>query len=719
MAIENSDFYPYMQNRESSWLKFNQRVLFEANRAKSPLLERLKYISIFTSNLGEFFMVRVGTLTDYAQFDKSYFDNKTGKTAQEQLDEIFESVLPLYAVRCEAYNTVMGELADIGIKLHKPEDLDPEQQKVLRKYFFHNVAPLLSPQIIDSRHPFPHLANLQLHIAVTLEKKKGVLYGIIAIPTEMNRLVSFGVDGEYVLLEDLILYFTDDIFSIYKVLEKNIIAVTRNADIDTEDDFLDENIDYRAHMKNILKKRQRLSPVRLEFQMPAQQGIFNYLTEKLSLRPEQVFIANAPLDLSFCFTLDKDLSAEKKQELLWQPHIPSEALYEQMRGKMLKHFDDGEDILLSYPYDSIMPFLSLIHEASSDPSVLSIKITLYRIDMHSRLAESLIQAVENGKEVVILMELRARFDEKNNIEWASRLEESGCRIIYGLQRFKVHSKVCLITRKTADKINFITLIGTGNFNEKTAKLYTDLAVLTTHQEIGLDASNFFNNLLLGNLEGHYEHLWVAPNSFKYNLMSCINEERQKAIKGQEGRIIFKCNSLTDKDVIETLAKASCDGVKVSLIVRGICCIIPQLEDFTANITVISIVGKFLEHSRIFTFGTGAAAKVYISSADLMTRNTERRVEVAAPIYNQELKRKVLKMLDLELRDNTHAWDLNSEGKYILRKPEKNQPIINSQEILTFQAQQATGKKVDAKPSRNVFQSALGKLKNSFRKKDTI
>jgi len=673
----------YMHNRELSWLKFNERVLHEANRVETPLLERLKFISIFTSNLDEFFMIRVGTLTDYALYGKNYSDNKTGMTAQEQLSEIFRATTPLYALRERAFSSVMEGLARHRVQLLKMQDLNANEVKMLKKLFTHEIMPLLSPQIIDSRHPFPHLNNKQIHIAVTLEDKKKILHGLVAMPVEMNRMVFLSDNYRFVLLEELIWYFSELLFSIYKILDKNIIAVTRNADINTEE-RLDEDMDFRLYMRNLLKKRQRLSPVRLELAYPAGSESLEYFCEKFSISISQIFYSTTPLDMSFCFALERNIDKETLKRLIWPAHIPAETMLPNKKASMLK-LVQSKDLLLSYPFESISPFLTLIRQAAEDNSVMSIKITLYRIDEHSNLAESLALAAENGKEVIVLVELRARFDEKNNIELAQWLEEAGCRVIYGLVGYKVHSKVCLITRKESGKIQYITQIGTGNYHEITAKQYTDLSLITANQDIGRDAANFFGNLLLGNLEGNYSYLWVAPGSFKSNALQCIEDERQKSLNGKSGAIIIKCNSLTDKEIIEKLAEASRDGVEISLIVRGICCLVPQVTSFTENVRVISIVGKFLEHSRIFCFGTGSAAKIFVSSADLMTRNTQRRVEVACPILNAGIKDRIQGMLEAMLRDNTQAWEQLSDTYYVSRYQPGSDLIINSQELFIHEA----------------------------------
>ena len=676
----------YMQNRELSWLKFNERVLLEANRTEVPLLERLKFISIFTSNLDEFFMIRVGSLSDSMLLGNEIYDNKTGMSMREQLDEIYRVIAPLYVLVGHAFSSVTHGLIKHGVEFVKMQDLTSSELKILKNHFVHNIMPLLSPSIIDTKHPFPHIQNKQLHIAVSLEKKKGTTFGLIAVPSEMERLVPLDRKGwRYVLLEDLILYFADLAFGSYSIIESCILAVTRNADVGTEDELLDEDMDFRQHMKALLKRRQRLAPVRLEMSTQVSPQLLDFLCVKLQIEPSQVFYSTAPLDLSFILTLGRYLDKDVQERLIWSAHVPVNPIPVSERGNMLA-LASKNDLLFSFPFESITPFLSMIRQAAEEPSVLSIKITLYRLDAQSKLAEYLILAAENGKEVIVLMELRARFDESNNIEWASRFEEAGCRVIYGLVGYKCHCKICLITSKYAGKLHYITQIGTGNYNEKTAKLYTDLSLITANQDIGRDAAAFFSNMLLGNLEGEYTHLWVAPNSFKTNILKKIEEQRQNVLKGKRGKIIIKCNSLTDNDIIDKLVVASDFGVEISMNIRGICCLVPQLPGVTDNISVFSVVGKFLEHTRIFCFGDGRDADIYISSGDFMTRNTERRVEIACPILDPDLKDRILWMLDVMFRDDTHAWDLFSDGRYILRKPVDLDNPINSQEFFTTEAQ---------------------------------
>ncbi|MCL2426523.1 MAG: polyphosphate kinase 1 [Oscillospiraceae bacterium] len=709
----------YMQNRELSWLKFNERVLLEANRADMPLMERFKFISIFTSNLDEFFMIRVGSLSDSVLLDNMLSDNKTGMSAMEQLDEIYRALPPLYELVGQAFFSVTQGLQKHGIEFVRIEDLSASELKTLKSHFMHNIMPFLSPSIIDTKHPFPHIHNMQMHIAVTLEKKRGTTFGLIAVPSELERLILLDGKGwRFVLLEELILYFADLTFGTYSIIEGCVIAVTRNADVGTDEEQLDEGIDFRQHMKALLKKRQRLAPVRLELTRSISPEMVNFLCSRLHLGPQQVFLSSAPLDLSFSFNWGWYFDKNILNRLVWPTHMPANPLPASVRGDMIKLISE-KDLLLSFPYESMLPFISLIRQATDNPSVLSIKITVYRLDAQSKLAEYLIQAAENGKEVIVLMELRARFDESNNIEWASRFEEAGCRVIYGLVGYKCHSKLCLITQRKSGKLHYITQIGTGNFNEKTAKLYTDLSLITANQEIGHDAAAFFSNMLIGNLEGEYTHLWVAPNSFKNNVMASIERERQKALTGMTGKIVIKCNSLTDRDIIEKLVEASADGVNIFMNVRGICCLVPELSGVTDNISIFSIVGKFLEHTRIFCFGEGADADIYISSADFMTRNTERRVEVACPILDVDLKNRIIWMLDTMFNDDTNAWDLRSDGNYVLRECVDPTHPRNSQEHFTIEAKSRAIqteeddlllKQDDSKPSsKHILKKSMNRL----------
>ena len=672
------DKYDYIDNRELSWLKFNERVLEEADCESTPLLERLKFISIFTTNLDEFFMVRVGTLNDYMKFIPDYSDDKTGMSAKEQLLEIYKNSETLYRLRDYVFKKLDVSLRENNINFEKMSNLDENKIKKVEKYFKRNILPVLSPQIIDVWHPFPFIPNKKLHIAVHLENKKNKLIGIIPVPEGIDRIIVLDKEkNSYLLLEDIILYFAQDIFSMYKFIDSTVMCITRNADIDTDLEIYDDSTDYRQHMKKLIKNRSKLSPVRIEMQKKMNKDFNKYFMEKLNLKKEQFFISETPLDVTYCFTLENLISENLKEKLTYTPFAPVQAVKtESMIEEVFK-----KDVLLHFPFESMKPFLQLIKEASNNSNVKAIKMTLYRISKESKLAGYLINAAENGKEVTVLMELRARFDEENNIEWAQKLEEAGCRVIYGTDGFKVHSKICLITYKDEDKFKYITQIGTGNYNEKTAKIYTDLSFMTSDEEIGIDADKFFKNMAMGNLSGIYKKLWIAPVGFKRNIIASIEEEIKKCEEGQTGTVIIKCNSFTDKDIIKTLIRASEKGVQVTLIIRGICCLVPGVTGKTDNIKVISIVGRFLEHSRIYAFGSKEERRIYISSGDMMTRNTEHRVEISCPIISEENKNKIEHILDVIMQDNVKARILQNDKKYIKLLSKEDEESINSQ--LTF------------------------------------
>ena len=672
------DKYDYIDNRELSWLKFNERVLEEADCESTPLLERLKFISIFTTNLDEFFMVRVGTLNDYMKFIPDYSDDKTGMSAKEQLLEIYKNSETLYRLRDYVFKKLDVSLRENNINFEKMSNLDENKIKKVEKYFKRNILPVLSPQIIDVWHPFPFIPNKKLHIAVHLENKKNKLIGIIPVPEGIDRIIVLDKEkNSYLLLEDIILYFAQDIFSMYKFIDSTVMCITRNADIDTDLEIYDDSTDYRQHMKKLIKNRSKLSPVRIEMQKKMNKDFNKYFMEKLNLKREQFFISETPLDVTYCFTLENLISENLKEKLTYTPFAPVQAAKtESMIEEVFK-----KDVLLHFPFESMKPFLQLIKEASNNSNVKAIKMTLYRISKESKLAGYLINAAENGKEVTVLMELRARFDEENNIEWAQKLEEAGCRVIYGTDGFKVHSKICLITYKDEDKFKYITQIGTGNYNEKTAKIYTDLSFMTSDEEIGIDADKFFKNMAMGNLSGIYKKLWIAPVGFKRNIIASIEEEIKKCEEGKTGTVIIKCNSFTDKDIIKTLIRASEKGVQVTLIIRGICCLVPGVTGKTDNIKVISIVGRFLEHSRIYAFGSKEERKIYISSGDMMTRNTEHRVEISCPIVSEESKEKIEHILDVIMKDNVKARILQNDKKYIKLLSKEDEESINSQ--LTF------------------------------------
>ena len=649
-------------NRELSWLKFNERVLEEAENPEVPLCERLTFASIYQSNLDEFFMVRVGSLYDQTLLDKKICENKTGMTSQEQIDAILKQTKLINKRKESVYEELMARVAEQGIRILRFNELDEDGARYLEGYFKSEIAPLISPTVIGRRQPFPFLKNKEIYaVAVLGAKGKKDRLGIIPCTSNIfGRLIAVpGMPGTYMLAEELILHFAPVVFKGYKIKSKSLLRITRNADIDA-DALYDEDLDYREFMAGLIKQRKKLAPIRLELSRDMDKKGIAVLCEYLELDENHVFMSSTPLDLSFVFQIQDLL--RKNPELYFPKRTPQKS--DQFQdGKSIIAQIKEEDKLLSYPYESIRPFLHLLTEAAEDPDVISIKMTLYRVAKQSKVVEALIEAAENGKEVVVLVELRARFDEENNIEWSRRLEDAGCQVIYGLDGYKVHSKLCLITRKNAGQVEYITQIGTGNYNEKTSRLYTDLSLMTSNVEIGLEASNVFQALSKGEVVEHTRHLLVAPKCLQNKVLDMLDEEIAHARNGEEAYAGFKLNSLTDKKIIDKLIEASEAGVKIDMIIRGICCLIPGVEGKTENIRIISIVGRFLEHSRIYIFGSKERRKYYIASADFMTRNTVRRVEVAAPVYNDKLKTKLQEMFDVMLSDNQKARKLEADGNY--------------------------------------------------------
>ena len=669
-------------NRELSWLKFNERVLEEAENHEVPLCERMSFISIYQSNLDEFFMVRVGSLQDQMLLNQKIRDNKTNMTAEEQIKAILKEVKRLNKRKDEAYENLMEKVAGYGIELIRFQDADAEEKKYLEQYFKQDILPLSSPTVVGKRQPFPFLRNKEIYAVVVLETKNGKeRLGIIPCTNNMlERLIELpGGKGRYMLSEELILHYIGEVFKGYKVKGKSLIRVVRNADIDA-DALYDEDLDYREFMADLMKERKKLSPVRLDMSREIDGNVVETLCRYLEITPSRVFRSKAPLDVSFIFQIQDLL--RMNPELFYEKRVPQKSS-DFRDGKSILEQIREEDRFLSYPYESIRPFLNMLNEAAEDDHVISIKMTLYRLAKQSKVIEALCEAAENGKEVVVLVELRARFDEENNIRWSRMLEKAGCQIIYGLEGYKVHSKLCLITRRGEDGIEYITQIGTGNYDEKTARLYTDLSLMTANEQIGMEAARVFQALTKGEIVEETEHLLVAPKCLQSKVTDMIDEEIRRARNGEETYIGLKLNSLTDKRIIDKLVEASCAGVRIDMIVRGICCLIPGVEGQTENIHVISIVGRFLEHSRIYIFGCGERAKYYIGSADFMTRNTVKRVEVAAPVYSGKIKQRVRGIFDLMLRDNKKAREEDAEGNYTLRKCE-GEPV-NAQEQLYQEA----------------------------------
>ena len=680
--------FSYTQNRELSWLRFNNRVLDEAFDETVPLFERLKFVSIFESNLDEFLMVRVGGLSDLAELKKQPVDNKSNMTASEQVDAVMAE-MPGLLTRWESiFKSIEGKLDTLGVHRARIDSLTPEERTFVTRYFQAYVSPVISPLVIDPRHPFPNLRNGALYLACGLDgvTDEESLLGLIEIPASMNRVVEIPSPAgtySYILLEDVILACLDSCFGSYKPLDRALIRVTRNADIDPDGEGVEEEEDYRQHMKRILKKRLRLQPVVLAVSGSLEKPTLKTIRKALELSRRSVFTCDIPLDLGYVFGIEGKIPEHLRNELLFTPFKPQPNptidMARSIREQVLQH-----DKLLFYPYEAMNPFLDLVHEAAYDPECISLRITLYRVAKQSRLCESLIDAAENGKEVTVLMELRARFDEQNNIEWAERLEEAGCTVIYGSEGFKCHSKICQLTYREGMALTRLTLLGTGNFNEKTAKLYSDFMLMTAHPGIGEDANLFFRNLSLGNLRGDYRFLGVAPVGLKPLIMRGLDREIQRALVGEPARVFFKLNSLTDREVIDKIAEASCAGVRVDMIIRGISCLKPGVAGKTENVHVRSIVGRFLEHARVYAFGVDSDM-IYLSSADMMTRNTEHRVEIAFPVLDPTCRALVHEYMGMQLRDNVKARSLTSDGTWVPVERKEDEKPFNSQEALLERA----------------------------------
>lgn len=676
---------PFFANRELSWLKFNERVIDEADDKRVPLCERLTFVSIFNSNLDEFYMVRVGSLYDQMILAKKSkqefitgFDNKSMMTAEQQLDAVFAETRELLHKKDKIYARLMYEFDSQGVKLISFNDVEYSDAVYLENYFNKSILPILSPQVIGKKNPFPFLKNKEIYAVALLGSKNNDKIGLVPCSNGIfDRLIPIPSDSrKYMLVEELILHFLPKIFKKYSVKSKSLIRIIRNADIDMDEAFFDEDMDYRDTMEQLIKERRRLCPVKLEYSRVLDDKVISELCKELKLDKKQVFYSESPLEMSFISKIQDDLRG--RRELFYERRVPQNSKQLDIKQPIMDQIAK-KDVLLSYPYESMHPLIKLLNEAGSDDRVLSIKMTLYRVAKNSQIVEALIEAAENGKEVVVLVELRARFDEENNIEWSRRLEEAGCKIIYGIEHIKVHSKLCLITYKDGEDFKYITHVGTGNFNEKTAKLYTDLALITSDVNIARETADVFNNLGLGDVVEHTEHLLVAPKCLQNKVLELIDDEIKKAQNGEEAYIGIKINSLTDKTIIEKLVEASMSGVKIDMVIRGISCMVAGIEGYTDNITITSIVGRFLEHSRIYIFGKGKTAKIYISSADFMTRNTIRRVEVATPVYDDGIKERILRMFNTMLSDNVKARIMANDGNYYKKDAVDGVSRLNSQE----------------------------------------
>ena len=689
---------PYMMNRELSWLKFNERVLNESGNPRVPLAERLTFASIYQSNLDEFYMVRVGTLMDQMESSEEIRENKTNMTSKEQVKAILEATRILDKKKDMIYEQLMGELEPQGIRIINFNRLSGEEGELLETYFDQEIAPYLSANIVSKQQPFPFLKNKEIY-AVALLATKSKKTKVAIIPCSNNvfkRLIDIPTrPGTFMLSEELILHFLPKLFPRYEIVEKSLLRITRNADIDTETIY-DEDMDYRDAMENLIKQRKRMNPVRMELSREINKKLVTEICKCVNVDKKHVFISKVPLDMSFVFAIQNYLRVQRKENLFFGKRSPR--MTDQLMDKeSLIGQIEKKDVLLSYPFENIKSFTNLLNEAAKDESVVSIKMTLYRLADKSQIVDALVDAAENGKEVVVLVELRARFDEESNIEYSRKLEEAGCRVIYGLNGYKVHSKLCLITRKTDNGLSYITQIGTGNYNEKTSKLYTDLSLITANEEIGKEAAEVFACLLRGETIEETHMLLVAPKCLQNKVLALIDEEIEHAKNNEPAYVGIKINSLTDKDIIEKLVEASQAGVKIEMIVRGICCMIPEIKGYTENITVISIVGRFLEHSRIYRFGTPEREKVYIASADYMTRNTLRRVEVAAPVLDDKLREKLDFMFDTMMKDDEKGKRLNAKGNYEDRKV--NEKKLDSQELFYEMAYENAAKEVRDKKAQ--------------------
>ncbi len=676
-------------NRELSWLKFNERVLEQAKMGQVPLCERLTFLSIFQSNLDEFFMVRVGSLEDQKLLNNNDRENKTNMTPDEQLVAILERVNELNQVKDKIYKELMKKIEEYGVDIISFKELSKSENAQMRNYFNNNILPLLSVMIVGRKQPFPFLKGEEIYAMAILDKKSGKeRIGIIPCNSEMiPRMISVpGREHTYMLREEVILHYMNDVFNGYKIKQKSVMRVTRNADIDVSKVY-DEDLDYRDQMAQLVKLRKKLAPVRLELTRDIEPEMVEKMCEYLELEKNHVLYSKSPLDLSFVFKIEDILRG--KTELFYEKKVPQPSPSLDMNKAIIPQILE-RDVLLSYPYESIRPFLQMLHEAARDPKVQSIRMTLYRLAKNSKVVEALVEAAENGKQVDVLVELKARFDEANNIDWSRTLEDAGCHVVYGVDGLKVHSKLCLITRKTDDKVEYITQIGTGNYNEKTARLYTDLSLITSREDIGIEAREVFQEILIGNTVEKTQHLLVAPKCLQKPILDMIDYEIEEARLGKEAYIGVKVNSLTDKKIIDKLVEASKAGVKIDMVVRGICCLKAGVEGETENIHIRSIVGRYLEHSRIYIFGPESRDKMYIASADFMTRNTLRRVEVAAPIYDEKIKDRIRNMFKVMLMDNELARIEGADGIYRLQKAEGEK--INSQEYFNEQAYEAVKEK---------------------------
>ncbi len=692
----------YTQNRELSWLKFNERVLEEAADPLVPLMERLKFISIFTSNLDEFFMVRVGSLFDIISCGDHYRDSRSNMTAKEQLDKIYPAVAPLYRQKTKVYEQVKQGLINYGVYSLNFCELAKSEVKFIKEYYKANIKPILSPQIVDSLHPFPHIPTKDLYIFALLKHKNDTILGVLPVPKSLPEVIFLpGSDVRFIRTEKVLYEYVADAFGKYEIQERNCLCITRNADIQADSESFDNEQDFKETMKGLLNKRRKLAVVRLEANYNMSLKFSNILCEKFGITTQQIFVSSSALKMNYVFDIMTKLSTVQLKQLTYPSFAPAPSASFDPEESIIKQIKK-QDKLLFYPFESIDSFVQLIKESSTDPNVISIKITIYRLAKKAKIVDYLCAAAENGKEVTVVMELRARFDERNNIDWSEKLSEAGCNVIYGFDSHKIHSKICLITLKEKTGVSYISHVGTGNFNEKTSELYTDFSLLTADSRIGSDCVELFKNMSIGNIGGYYNHLLVAPLQLKDPVLALIDREISK---GSEGKIFIKMNSLTDKAIIDKFTEASMAGVSVRLIIRGICCVLPQIHPETTNIQVVSVVGRFLEHSRVYSFGDHEDQVIYISSADLMTRNTEKRIEVAAPIYDKTIKNTINDIMSIVWSDNIKGRMLMPNGSYV-RKDMDMEPV-DSQEYFIELYKNAHREKPKEKKPKGFFRRIFG------------
>lgn len=666
-------------NRELSWMEFNLRVLSESLNPKIPLMERLKFLSIYFSNLDEFFMVRVGSLHDQSIVEPDKLDDKTGLNAADQIDAILNKANQINPIAQKAWESICLELRNQDIDILDLHHLSKLDEQIVQKYFSEEMRPLLSPQIIDRQHPFPFLKNKESFIVSVLESKdENICLGIVPF-SQLPPYFIFNINQRRKILftADVLLHFAQKLFGKQKIQEKHVMRVTRNADISVDEGLFDFDIDFRGVMTEMLKKRRRLDVVRLQFSSQPGEKLSAFLCKKLKVSPNCILVRSIPLDFSFGFALPSALDPHKDKKQWYyheaKPFVPVDFANGDGGGAI--NYLQNHDLLLSFPFHSTKPFVDLLNEAADDPSVLSIKISLYRLANHSKIASALAHAAEKGKEVLCVLELRARFDEQNNINYATMLEEAGCTVIYGLSDYKIHAKLCLITRKVHNQIRYITQVGTGNYNEKTSELYTDLSFISTDQAMGEDATHVFQALCMGEVVDSTKSLWVAPNCFEPNIIKYIDEQIEACRSGKEGYVFIKVNSLNDMEIMEKLIEASQAGVKIEMVIRGICCLCPGVEGYSDNIRIKSIVGRYLEHSRIFIFGADEdTQRIFMGSGDLLNRNTRRRVEVFTEVKSADARRDIKRLVDAIRMDNQNSWQMLADGSYLKDTSDHAEPL---------------------------------------------